>query len=67
MIEIIVNGEPVQFASPVAVAELVEEMALHGKRIAVEVNGEIVPASHHAEHQLQQGDQVEIVGAIGGG
>ena len=67
MIEIKVNGEPMQFASPVAVAELIEHMALHGKRIAVEVNGEIVPASHHDQHQLGQGDQVEIVGAIGGG
>jgi sulfur carrier protein len=56
-----------RFASPVAIAELVEQMALQGKRIAVEVNGEIIPASHHAQHKLGQGDQVEIVGAIGGG
>ena len=56
-----------QLDAPVPVTELIARMALKGKRIAVEVNGEIVPASQHASHQLGPGDKVEIVGAIGGG
>jgi sulfur carrier protein len=36
-------------------------------RIAVEVNGELVPRSTHARHVLVDGDRVEIVHAIGGG
>lgn len=56
-----------QLDAPLPVTELIARMALKGKRIAVEVNGEIVPASQHARHQLDSGDKVEIVGAIGGG
>jgi len=46
---------------------LLEEMALTGKRLAVEVNLEIVPRSSHMTHMLRAGDRVEIVHAIGGG
>ncbi|ALP51671.1 thiamine biosynthesis protein ThiS [Candidatus Tenderia electrophaga] len=65
--EIIVNGESRQIAEPYSVAQLVEEMGLAGRRLAVEVNLEIVPRSRHASHRLQAGDRVEIVHAIGGG
>ena len=40
---------------------------LAGKRVAVEVNLEIVPRSQHATRVLREGDRVEIVHAIGGG
>jgi sulfur carrier protein len=53
-------------ASP-TVASLIERMALAGKRIAVELNGEIVPKSRYAVTALSDGDLVEIVGAVGGG
>jgi len=49
------------------VRELVEAMDLGGRRIAIEVDGEIVPASEHGNRRLQGGERVEIVGAIGGG
>ncbi len=65
--EIIVNGEPRQVAEQYTVAELIAAMELVGRRLAVEVNLEIVPRSTHAEHQLQPGDKIEIVHAIGGG
>jgi sulfur carrier protein len=42
-------------------------MALTAKRLAVEVNQEIVPRSTYAAHRLRTGDRVEIVHAIGGG
>jgi thiamine biosynthesis protein ThiS len=41
--------------------------AYAGKRVAVERNGEIVPKSKHAATPLAEGDQVEIVVAVGGG
>jgi len=47
--------------------DLIERLQLAGKRIAVEVNLEIVPRSQHPDYQLQAGDRVEIVHAIGGG
>jgi len=65
--EIFVNGEPRQVAEAYTVAQLVEEMGLVGRRLAVEVNLEIVPRSSHAVHKLREGDKVEIVHAIGGG
>lgn len=67
MIEITVNGDSRQLDDPSSVKDLVNVMSVTGKRIAIEVNGEIVPASQHAEHLLGTGDKVEIVGAIGGG
>lgn len=67
MLEIIVNGKSRSITGPVSITQLVQGMDLLGKRIAVEVNGEIVPASQHSSYQLSSGDNIEIVGAIGGG
>lgn len=65
--DIIVNGEPRQVAAPYTVTDLLRDLELTGRRLAVEVNTCIVPRSLHGEHQLQAGDRVEIVHAIGGG
>jgi len=64
---IYVNGEAVELADTVTVADLVSTRQLTGQRIAVEINEELVPRSTHAEHRLQAEDRVEIVAAIGGG
>lgn len=65
--ELIVNGEPRQVVAPYTVADLIRDLELTGRRLAVEVNLEIVPRSCHGERQLQSGDRIEIVHAIGGG
>ena len=67
MLEIIINGEPRQFPVEQTVASVVAALALTGKRLAVERNGEIVPKSQHATTTLAAGDQLEIVVAVGGG
>ncbi|WP_280562541.1 MULTISPECIES: sulfur carrier protein ThiS [unclassified Chromohalobacter] len=61
------NGDQRELASQLTISELIEQLALTGRRIAVEVNEEIVPRSQHAEIRLSPGDRVEIVHAIGGG
>jgi sulfur carrier protein len=66
-VEIFVNGESRQLPEEMTVRRLLEEMALTDKRLAVEVNLEIVPRSRHVSHILRAGDRVEIVHAIGGG
>jgi sulfur carrier protein len=66
-IRITVNGEPQQLATPLSVGSLVEGRGLAGKRIAVELNGAIVPRSKHAMTPLVDADRVEIVVAVGGG
>ena len=48
-------------------ADLIEALALAGKRVAVERNGEIVPRALHSGTALQAGDRLEIVVAVGGG
>ncbi len=62
-----VNGETREFPENLSVAGLLDAMALTGKRLAVEVNADIVPKSRHGETRLKSGDRVEIVHAIGGG
>jgi sulfur carrier protein len=64
---IVVNGEARQFPAPVSVAQLLAHLGLGERRVAVEVNREIVPRSRHGEIQLEDNDRVEIVFAIGGG
>ena len=67
MLNIIINGELRQFAPGLTVATLIEQLGYSGKRIAIELNGEIVPKSQHGSTQLVSGDTLEIVVAVGGG
>jgi sulfur carrier protein len=62
-----VNGAAQRFEQPLPVSALIEKMSLAGKKIAVERNGEIVPRSLHQKTLVQNGDQLEIVVAVGGG
>jgi thiazole synthase len=64
---IYVNGDTRDCAENSRVAELVAEMGLTGKKIAVELNKEILPFQQYATQMLQPGDRLEIVHAIGGG
>ncbi|GAA0789574.1 sulfur carrier protein ThiS [Marinobacterium sediminicola] len=65
--QIQVNGDALDVSENVTLAELVDQLELTGKRIAIELNLEIIPRSEHASTRLNAGDQVEIVHAIGGG
>jgi sulfur carrier protein len=63
-----VNGAVRSFdPAPADVAALVRALALEGKRIAVEKNGEVVPRSRWAETPVAASDRLEIIGAVGGG
>jgi sulfur carrier protein len=67
MIALTINGERRSFEAPLTVAQLIDVLALSGKRIALERNGEIVPRGQFAEQRLMDGDALEIVVAVGGG
>jgi sulfur carrier protein len=67
MIQIIVNGAAQRFEAQLDVASLLEKLDMAGKKVAVERNGEIVPKSAHAQTLIGDGDQLEIVVAVGGG
>ena len=65
--QIRVNGEYMTIGDSLPLAGLLARLGLEDARIAVELNREIVPRSEYAIRQLQEGDQLEIVQAIGGG
>jgi len=64
---VLLNGETREVAGTCTLAELLASSGYAERRIAVEVNREIVPRSRHGEHRLADGDRIEIVHAIGGG
>ena len=65
--QVVLNGEPRTLPPGTTLAALLAQLALAGRRIAVEVNEEIVPRGEHAATVLRDNDRVEIVHAIGGG
>lgn len=67
MIDITVNGEPSTIEAGTTVADLVASLGITGQRVAVEMDGTVVPRSTHATAELPAGATVEIVHAIGGG
>ena len=66
-IRVTLNGLPKEFPAPLTFSQLLDELALAGRRLAVERNGEIVPRSRFAEARLADGDRIEVVMAVGGG
>ena len=62
-----INGESRDFASPLSLASLVEQLGMKQDRVAVELNRNIVPREQWAETQLCEGDRLEIVHFVGGG
>jgi sulfur carrier protein len=67
VLSIVVNGSARLCGDGATVADLIRDLALDGKRVAVERNGEIVPKSRHAATALSAGDRIEVVRAVGGG
>jgi sulfur carrier protein len=66
-IRITVNGAQREFPAPLTFTQLLDELELAGRRLAVERNGEIVPRSTFADSRLADGDRIEVVMAVGGG
>jgi len=64
---ILLNGEARNIGNDIRLSQLIEQLELSGKRLAVEVNREIVPRSQHSDYVIKAGDNIEIVHAIGGG
>ena len=64
---IILNGEPREIPDGCTATQLVETLELGGKRIAMELNLDILPRGEFDSQVLREGDRVEIVHAIGGG
>jgi len=64
---IILNGNAREYPDKLSASELLRSLGLADKRLALEVNQEIVPRSTFDNHIINPGDRIEIVHAIGGG
>lgn len=65
--QVIVNDEPRTLPDGATVADLVTALALGPRRIAVEVNVQVVPRATYAQTVLREGDRIEIIHFVGGG
>lgn len=64
---VLVNGVGVGLRTPCSVADLLYQLGMQGKRVAVSINRNVIPRSHHPEARVGAGDRIEILEAVGGG
>ena len=64
---IIVNGVEQTYASSLTLETLLIELGHANKKVAVEVNEEIIPRSELGNRLVVDGDKIEIINAVGGG
>jgi sulfur carrier protein len=64
---VIVNGQPQQVRAGTTLAQLLVDLRLPQRGIAVEINETVVPRIRHAEQTLSEGDRLEVVSLVGGG
>jgi thiamine biosynthesis protein ThiS len=66
-ITLILNGQPRQAAGHPSLSELLDELGIDRRTIAIAYNEDVVPRDRYAEVVLQDGDRVEVVRMVGGG
>jgi sulfur carrier protein len=62
-----VNGKPMETDPGITVEALLARLALPPRRLAVAVNGEVLPRSEHPAQILREGDEIEVIQAVAGG
>ena len=67
MMHVRVNGADHELPEPCSVADLLRQIGLSGRPVAVEVDREVVPHAEHTDRMLHQGAVVECVTLVGGG
>ena len=65
--KILVNGSKRDVPEGTTIAQLLSELEISARAVAVEVNLQLVPRARHAEHQLREADRLEVVTLVGGG
>ena len=67
MVSIVVNGEPQTVGADATVSDLLKQLKMNPKFLAVELNRRVVPRAEHDRVRLAANDQLEIVTLVGGG
>ncbi len=65
--KIIVNGQPLSVRNKLSAQELLEVLEIADKKLALEINQEIIPRSDLKSYEINEADKIEIIHAIGGG
>jgi sulfur carrier protein len=65
--QITLNGEPFELATPMTVADLLRQLEIDSRRVAVELNLVVLRRAAFATTTVTEGDHVEIVNFVGGG
>ncbi len=65
--QIELNGQETELVGPITVAQLLEQLALHPQRVAVEINEELVRRAEFSDRLVEEGDRIEVVTLVGGG
>lgn len=65
--QIELNGEPRELRPGMTVADLVAELGMQPRFVAVERNLQLVPRAEHGQCRLEPGDRLEVVTLVGGG
>ena len=65
--QVTINAETQVVPEDSTVSDLIVLLQLQNKRLAIEINKELIPRSTFELHRLSENDEIEIVQAIGGG
>ena len=67
MIEIQLNGKTHQLQKSLNVSQLLNSLMINKKKVAIEINGEVLSKDNYDSYRVKQNDVIEIVTFIGGG
>lgn len=67
MLTISLNNEKIQLTEPLSAMLLLEQQGFQGDKIALAINGSFVPRSQYADTNINDGDEVDVIQAVGGG
>tara|TARA_B100000683_G_C12296070_1_gene476074 strand:+ start:317 stop:535 length:219 start_codon:yes stop_codon:yes gene_type:complete len=67
MIEIQLNGKIHQLQKSLNVSQLLNSLMINKKKVAIEINGEVLSKDNYDSYRVKQNDVIEIVTFIGGG
>ena len=67
MAKIQLNGKKVKIQRSLSIKDLIKKYRLKENKIAIELNGTILPKNHYKNKKVKNNDKIEIVQFIGGG
>ena len=67
MAKIQLNGKQLKINNNLSIKDLLKKYKLNERKIAIEINGTILPKNHYKKKKIKNKDKIEIVQFIGGG